>query len=205
MKSVAKSFEIGIEEKKLIEIFNQLQSEGIGCHWRKEAAIRLGWSLDRVKKVCQSCNKKGLGLVPSSIEDQVMSALSSKFQTAKQIWSKFPNFKYDWIHLKLESLGKKGLIQVMKRSPKPTLYKLKELAVEGWCKNNYHSDGKRRFGKLTGGICIECMGLETASEIKQLSDKINKAEEDRANLTYQIREMRVKMNRLKEKDESFNS
>jgi hypothetical protein len=28
--------------------------------------------------------------------------------------------------------------------------------IKGWCKRNYHTDGKRRFGNLINGLCIEC-------------------------------------------------
>ena len=30
------------------------------------------------------------------------------------------------------------------------------MTINGWCRTNYHKDGKRRFAKLTGGFCCEC-------------------------------------------------
>ena len=30
------------------------------------------------------------------------------------------------------------------------------MTINGWCRNNYHKDGKRRFAKLTDGFCCEC-------------------------------------------------
>jgi len=31
------------------------------------------------------------------------------------------------------------------------------MTINGWCRNNYHKDGKRRFGRLTNGFCCECL------------------------------------------------
>lgn len=28
--------------------------------------------------------------------------------------------------------------------------------MQGWCKTNYHADGKRRYGLLTNGLCNDC-------------------------------------------------
>ncbi|MEG4350244.1 hypothetical protein QUA74_10930 [Microcoleus sp. LAD1_D3] len=31
------------------------------------------------------------------------------------------------------------------------------MTINGWCRTNYHKDGKRRFAKLTDGLCCECI------------------------------------------------
>lgn len=31
------------------------------------------------------------------------------------------------------------------------------MTINGWCRTNYHKDGKRRFAKLTDGFCGECI------------------------------------------------
>ncbi|MEG4248705.1 hypothetical protein [Microcoleus sp. Pol10D4] len=31
------------------------------------------------------------------------------------------------------------------------------MTINGWCRTNYHKDGKRRFAKLTDGFCCECL------------------------------------------------
>ncbi|MEG4518825.1 MULTISPECIES: hypothetical protein [unclassified Microcoleus] len=31
------------------------------------------------------------------------------------------------------------------------------MTINGWCRTNYHKDGKRRFAKLTDGLCCECL------------------------------------------------
>lgn len=36
--------------------------------------------------------------------------------------------------------------------------------MQGWCRNNYHKDGKRRYGFLQDGLCKECIKLCPESE-----------------------------------------
>jgi predicted RNase H-like nuclease (RuvC/YqgF family) len=36
------------------------------------------------------------------------------------------------------------------------------MTINGWCRTNYHKDGKRRFAKLTGGLCCECIADQLA-------------------------------------------
>ncbi|MEG5056106.1 MULTISPECIES: hypothetical protein [unclassified Microcoleus] len=37
------------------------------------------------------------------------------------------------------------------------------MTINGWCRTNYHKDGKRRFAKLTDGFCCECLADRLAT------------------------------------------
>ncbi|MEG4500658.1 hypothetical protein QUB05_26420 [Microcoleus sp. F10-C6] len=41
--------------------------------------------------------------------------------------------------------------------------------TNGWCRSNYHKDGKRRWGSLTNGLCCECE-CETKTGKQQVGD-----------------------------------
>ncbi|MCC3459768.1 MAG: hypothetical protein EAZ73_08975 [Oscillatoriales cyanobacterium] len=196
-KTASKSVEWSEEETKLASVFALLQSEGIGCHWRSAAADRCGWTLDKVKVVFAQLQKKGAGLVAVSIENQLLASLTSEFATALEIWEKFPNFKYDWIYTNLEKLAKTRVIEKQKScGGKPNLYRLKEFAREGWCKTNFHKDGKRRFGLLTGGLCVECCGKTYSDEIIRLEAKLRELEESRDQINCEIKSLKKKIGRL---------
>ncbi|MEG5036207.1 hypothetical protein [Microcoleus sp. AT3-D2] len=65
------------------------------------------------------------------------------------------------------------------------------MTQNGWCRSNYHKDGKRRFGLLTNGLCAECFWSDPAQgtfpaaevqaiesqKITRLREKINDLEE----------------------------
>jgi len=50
------------------------------------------------------------------------------------------------------------------------------MTKSGWCRSNYHSDGKRRWGFLEAGLCCECslalVGKE-ADKVTRLQEKIS--------------------------------
>ena len=37
--------------------------------------------------------------------------------------------------------------------------------IKGWCKRNYHADGKRKFGNLIDGLCIECQPKKRETKV----------------------------------------
>lgn len=72
--------------------------------------------------------------------------------------------------------------------------------TQGWCKTNYHSDGKRRFGNLTNGLCIECelkgmifIRSQTATRISRLKQEIFDLEIERNRINYEIDRLRFKL------------
>lgn len=84
------------------------------------------------------------------------------------------------------------------------------MTQNGWCRSNYHKDGKRRFGLLTNGLCAECywsdpaQGTFPASEIQanesqkitRLRERINDLEEKRASVNQEIYRLRQQLQTL---------
>jgi septal ring factor EnvC (AmiA/AmiB activator) len=70
----------------------------------------------------------------------------------------------------------------------------------GWCRTNYHTDGKRRFGLLTNGLCWECEaekpGRDDKSQITRLEQKIVDLEQERDRLNSKIKRLRSKLQTL---------
>lgn len=53
------------------------------------------------------------------------------------------------------------------------------MTINGWCRNNYHKDGKRRFAKLTGGFCCECQADQLATATTEsLNEPVAKPEKN---------------------------
>ena len=70
----------------------------------------------------------------------------------------------------------------------------------GWCRSNYHKNGKRRFGQLANGFCNECSILSVmqvqskdADKITRLEGKISDLEEKRDQLNSEIKGLRFKL------------
>jgi chromosome segregation ATPase len=76
------------------------------------------------------------------------------------------------------------------------------MAINGWCRTNYHKDGKRRFGSLTNGLCCECeaeqqqLGRDEKSKITRLEQKIVDLEQERDRLNSKIKHLRSKLQTL---------
>ena len=97
------------------------------------------------------------------------------------------------------------------------------MTINGWCRTNYHKDGKRRFAKLTDGLCCECLAdrldkaiTESATEpvaepkelqqrkketanrrkITCLEQKIMDLEVERDNLNSEINHLQLKLQSL---------
>ncbi len=73
------------------------------------------------------------------------------------------------------------------------------MTKSGWCRTNYHSDGKRRYGLLENGLCCECSLRFTSKEadkITRLQEKINDLEADREQLNSEIHRLRFKLQTL---------
>ena len=84
------------------------------------------------------------------------------------------------------------------------------MTQNGWCRSNYHKDGKRRFGLLTNGLCAECywsdpaQGTFAANEVKaietkkitRLIEKINDLEEQRSLVNQEIYRLRNQLQAL---------
>ncbi len=73
------------------------------------------------------------------------------------------------------------------------------MTKSGWCRNNYHADGKRRYGNLTNGLCIECSLSTTGKEadrITRLQERINDLEAERSQLGCEIDRLRLKLKTL---------
>ncbi|MEG3843852.1 hypothetical protein [Microcoleus sp. herbarium14] len=71
--------------------------------------------------------------------------------------------------------------------------------TKGWCRTNYHRDGKRRYGSLTDGLCTECSLSVTGKEadkITRLQEKINDLEAERDLLNSEIHRLRQKLQTL---------
>lgn len=73
------------------------------------------------------------------------------------------------------------------------------MTKNGWCRTNYHSDGKRRYGKLTDRLCNECSLSATGKEaekITRLQEKISDLESERSQLNSEIYRLRQKLQTL---------
>lgn len=70
------------------------------------------------------------------------------------------------------------------------------MTKSGWCRSNYHSDGKRRWGFLEAGLCCECslalVGKE-ADKVTRLQEKISDLMEERAQIEREINGLRQKL------------
>lgn len=64
----------------------------------------------------------------------------------------------------------------------------------GWCRSNYHSDGKRRFGKIINGLCSECheKSLSAISPTEQAKKQIEALIKQRASINTRINQLRKK-------------
>ncbi|MEG4596023.1 hypothetical protein QUB00_30055 [Microcoleus sp. F8_C2] len=82
------------------------------------------------------------------------------------------------------------------------------MTQNGWCRTNYHKDGKRRFGKLTNGFCCECEAdgafaprklrpePDDQSKITRLEQKIADLEQEGRRLDSEIKRLRSKLQTL---------
>jgi hypothetical protein len=76
------------------------------------------------------------------------------------------------------------------------------MTQNGWCRANYHKDGKRRWGSLTNGLCCECEaeqqqpGRDEKSKITRLEQKIVDLEQERLRLDSEIKRLRLKLRTL---------
>jgi len=76
------------------------------------------------------------------------------------------------------------------------------MTQNGWCRTNYHKDGKRRWGSLTNGFCCECEaeqqqpGRDEKSKITRLEQKIVDLEQERSRLDSEIKRLRLKLRTL---------
>jgi septal ring factor EnvC (AmiA/AmiB activator) len=80
------------------------------------------------------------------------------------------------------------------------------MAINGWCRSNYHRDGKRRWGSLTNGFCCECeaekqqqepgLHRDEKSKITRLEQKIVDLEQERSRLNSKIKRLRSKLQTL---------
>ena len=70
------------------------------------------------------------------------------------------------------------------------------MTKSGWCRSNYHKDGKRRWGFLEAELCCECslalVGKE-AEKVTRLQEKINDLMEERAQIDQEINDLRQKL------------
>jgi len=64
------------------------------------------------------------------------------------------------------------------------------MKTQGWCKTNYHSDGKRRFGELENGLCAECRHDNSQQSIRE---KIEEMLRQRSSLNTKISLLRKKL------------
>jgi hypothetical protein len=73
------------------------------------------------------------------------------------------------------------------------------MAINGWCRTNYHKDAKRCWGSLTNGFCCECEaeqqqpGRDEKSKITRLEQKIVDLEQERLRLDSEIKRLRWKL------------
>lgn len=113
------------QEKELIAVFNQIQEENKGIWWRKDAADRLGWSDSLLKEVVKRV-RRYKELKPTPMTDVVLKFVTSDYQSARQILTKLPSAKVDWVHTSLERLAKEGRITRFYNRPYETKYRLPE-------------------------------------------------------------------------------
>lgn len=112
------------EEKQLIQVFHELQTEGIGRNWRAAAAKRIDWSNAKVKETAKRI-RQHTELIPVLIEQQLIHCLTHEWQSAHQISLYFPNLKFDWIYVNLNKLAEADEINRHKCQPNRNKYKLK--------------------------------------------------------------------------------
>ncbi|MGB8688927.1 MAG: hypothetical protein WCD53_16535 [Microcoleus sp.] len=74
------------------------------------------------------------------------------------------------------------------------------MTKNGWCRTNYHSDGKRRFAILTNGLCVECelklivvARSQTAQKILELQKEIFDLEIERNRINCEIDRLRFEL------------
>ena len=111
------------DEKRLIQLFHQLQSKGIGRNWRAAAAKRIGWKKEKIKETIK-CVRRDTELIPVPIATQLINYLTREWQSAHQIFLNFPNLKFDWIYINLNLLAKSHEIERKKCQPNRNLYRL---------------------------------------------------------------------------------
>ena len=77
------------------------------------------------------------------------------------------------------------------------------MTKSGWCRSNYHSDGKRRWSNLTNGLCSECyfsseVGtvVNIGSKVTRIQQKINDLEYERDRLNSEIDCLKYKLRTL---------
>jgi hypothetical protein len=70
----------------------------------------------------------------------------------------------------------------------------------GWCRSNYHKNGKRRFGQLANGFCNECSILSVMQVQSKDADKSPDSKEkyqiwkkNAINLISEIKGLRFKL------------
>jgi transcription initiation factor IIE alpha subunit len=75
------------------------------------------------------------------------------------------------------------------------------MTQNGWCRTNYHKDGKRRFGRLTKeGLCCECEAeLVNNSENSADKGKITRLEQTIVDLEIERERLNSKIKRLRYK------
>lgn len=111
------------QEIELIAVFNQIQQENKGIWWRKDAASRLGWSDSLLKEVIKRV-RRHKELKPTPMTEVVLKFVTEDYQSARQILTKLPSAKVDWVHISLERLAKEGRITRLYNKPYETKYKL---------------------------------------------------------------------------------
>lgn len=58
----------------------------------------------------------------------------------------------------------------------------------GWCSRNYHSNGKRKYGFLIGGLCLECIEPENewqanqVAKSQEIEKELSRGKEERSEL-----------------------
>lgn len=75
------------------------------------------------------------------------------------------------------------------------------MTKSGWCRSNYHSDGKRRWSNLTNGLCSECQLTGAVSgKVTRIQQKINDLEYERDRLNSEIDCLKYKLQTLVKKE-----
>jgi hypothetical protein len=78
----------------------------------------------------------------------------------------------------------------------------------GWCNTVFHSDGKRRYGQLTRGLCFECRTrIKQTPETKEIERQISLLEGKKEDIDKKISGLRYKLINLYENElqETHNS
>lgn len=63
------------------------------------------------------------------------------------------------------------------------------MTINGWCKTNYHKDGKRRYGELVSGLCLECQKKLP----KSIEEQIDELLQQRAFLNTRLGQLRKQL------------